>query len=219
VTMESQQRGGPLDDDATIAAFDFDGTLSRRDTMLPFLRRLCGAPAVAAAAAREILPLLGALSGRGDRDTAKAAMIARLLTGRSTQEARRIGGEYGEMVVASRLRGGAVELVEWHRRRGDILVLVSAGLDLYLDRVAEVLGFDHALVTRLEEQEGRLTGRIAGANVRGAEKARLLGDLLGERARTLVAYGNSAGDREMLAMAARATLVPRHGRLRPPPGA
>ena len=35
-----------------IAAFDFDGTLTRRDTLLPFLTRACGPRAVGRIASR-----------------------------------------------------------------------------------------------------------------------------------------------------------------------
>jgi phosphatidylglycerophosphatase C len=198
------------------AAFDFDGTLSRSDTLWPFLRRLCGVRPLAGFAAQEAAPIMRVLAGRGDRDALKAAMIARLLTGRSVDEAKRLGARYGDMVVASRLRAGATELVHWHRRRGHRTILVSAGLELYLGRVGELLGFDDVIATRLEEQDGRLTGRLSGANVLGAEKARRLHQLLGGGGVRLFAYGNGAGDREMLAMADRPLLVPRCTRLRPP---
>jgi phosphatidylglycerophosphatase C len=49
--------------------------------------------------------------------------------------------------------------------------------------------------------DGRCTGRLAGENCRGPEKARRLTELLAGRGALTWAYGDSSGDREMLAMA------------------
>jgi len=61
------------------------------------------------------------------------------------------------------------------------------------------------VATRLEvAADGKLTGRYEGRNCRGAEKARRLREWIDEsvgspESRVFVwAYGNSAGDREML---------------------
>jgi phosphatidylglycerophosphatase C len=59
-----------------------------------------------------------------------------------------------------------------------------------------------------------LTGRILGENVRAAQKALLLGRLLGNEPVTVWAYGDSRGDREMLAMADHPTLLRRVGKRR-----
>ena len=79
--------------------------------------------------------------------------------------------------------------------------------------IAAALGFETALATRLEVDAGRLTGRLTGANVRGPEKVRRLEEYLDGAAVTLWAYGDSAGDRELLAVADHATRVTRAGLL------
>src|SRR5262249_12396536 len=94
------------------------------------------------------------------------------------------------------------ERAEWHRDRGDALVIVSASFADYLRPVAEHLRFDAVLATELEvDDHGRLTGRLAGPNVRGPEKARRLDAWIAERHPdepvTVWAYGDSSGDREM----------------------
>jgi phosphatidylglycerophosphatase C len=57
-----------------------------------------------------------------------------------------------------------------------------------------------------------LTGRLDGPNVRAGQKALLLKEVLGPGPVELWAYGDSAGDREMLAMADHPTLVPHRRR-------
>jgi phosphatidylglycerophosphatase C len=85
---------------------------------------------------------------------------------------------------------------------------VSASLRAYLDEVARRLGVDALLCTELEvDDDGRCTGRMKGGNCRGPAKATRLRAYLGDREVTLWAYGDSAGDREMLALADHPTLV------------
>jgi phosphatidylglycerophosphatase C len=64
------------------------------------------------------------------------------------------------------------------------------------------LGFDTVLATRLEvDADGRLTGRLVGANCRGPEKVARLREWRSGELVVDFAYGDSAGDREMLALA------------------
>src|SRR5690606_33862516 len=82
--------------------------------------------------------------------------------------------------------------------------LVSASYDAYLLGLAEALGAEAVLSTRLEVCDGTCTGHLAGANCRGPEKVRRLHAWLAEQgldrsAVTVWAYGDSNGDRELLA--------------------
>ncbi len=91
--------------------------------------------------------------------------------------------------------------LHWHQRQGHRCVLVSASMDIYLKPWAAAAGFDDVVCSTLEFHDGRVTGRLAGGNCYGDEKARRLAQLLGEQDYTLYAYGDSRGDKELLAMA------------------
>ena len=194
-----------------VAAFDFDGTLTRGDTLVPFLQRLCGTSAVVRALAAQAGAARAALWGRVDRDAVKASLLARLLAGWDVTEVLEVVARYSDHVLARQLRPAAVKRVAWHRDRGDHLVVVSASPELYVEPMARRLGFDAVLATRLEAVDGKLTGSILGANVRGREKVRRLRAHLGDEDVALWAYGDSSGDRELLAAADVATQVSRHG--------
>jgi phosphatidylglycerophosphatase C len=194
-----------------VAAFDFDGTLTRGDSLVPFLRRLCGDAAVL----RVVLPRLPVLAataaGLCSRHRAKESVLRPLLAGRRLEDVAEVAEEY-----ACRLRdevgGPALRRLEWHRARGDDVVVVSASPELYLAPLGRALGCRAVLATRLEVgDDGRLTGRILGRNVRGAEKVARLEDWLAGRGVELWAYGDSAGDRELLARADRRFLRSRRG--------
>jgi phosphatidylglycerophosphatase C len=97
------------------------------------------------------------------------------------------------------------ESLRSHADAGHTVLLVSASFEVYLRPLAELLGAHDVLAVRLEVGEGGiLTGRLEGPNCRGPEKVVRLHDWLdrhagGRAAVHLTAYGDSRGDRELLA--------------------
>ncbi|MCU1429149.1 MAG: HAD-superfamily subfamily hydrolase [Actinomycetia bacterium] len=201
-----------------VAAFDFDGTLTRRDSMFPFLVEIAGIGRVSRALLADAVRIARVAAGRGDRDVVKANLIARVTTGLDWSDVHKRGQAYARLLVAQRLRPEALHRLRWHLAQGHDVVIVSASLDAYLHDVAELLGVGAVLCTTFERDElGRVTGRLVGGNCRGPEKAtRLrehLGRELGGATVELWAYGDSSGDRELLAMADRPVRVTKRGRL------
>lgn len=195
---------------STLAAFDVDGTLTRRDTLLPFLQRLCGTRRLARGLARHGVALSAMAMGRVERDSVKEALLVHLLAGRNVEAVRAAGVDYaGFLLRANRLRPDTLARLKAHQDAGHRVVLVSASPEVYLAPLGRHLGVDAVLGTGLEEDgDGRLTGRLAGRNCRGPEKvARLEAWLDGAGAPYLYAYGDSAGDRELLACAHESVLV------------
>ena len=201
-----------------VAAFDFDGTLARRDTLVPFLRRACGTHRVAAAAG---LAALG--RSRRERDLLKVAVLARLFRGMPAERLDALGRGYVPTLVGL-LRPEMVERVRWHRDHGHAVVIVSASLGAYLRPLAEHLELDAALAVELVAgSDGLLTGEVVGGlNTRGPEKVARLRAWSDQRlgpaaAFELWAYGDSAGDAELLAAADHPTWVGRRAEASPPP--
>ena len=193
-----------------LAAFDFDGTLARRDTLMPFLVRATSVAKVTAALAAQAPSWV---RDRSDRDGPKARVIERLLAGDDPARLDQLGRRYATDLTRL-LRPEMLERVAWHRAEGHELVIVSASLRTYLEPLAAALGFDHVIAVELEVgPDGRLTGNLAGPNVRGPEKAIRLRAWLGHREpEAMWAYGDSSGDVELLAMADHPTWVGKRGR-------
>jgi phosphatidylglycerophosphatase C len=190
-----------------IAAFDFDGTLTKRDTLFGFLVQACGRRKVARAiAAATPVVVNGRLRPQADgphyRDSSKELLLARLFEGEDAERIAEEGRRYAT-TLPERLRPDCQAQVDWHRAQGHELVIVSASLLAYLEPFAADHGFDHVIAVGLEaDADGKLTGRLTGPNVRGPEKAvRLRAWLDGRPAdevAALWAYGNSSGDHELL---------------------
>jgi phosphatidylglycerophosphatase C len=185
-----------------LAAFDFDGTITDRHTFWRYLR-FVATPRAFWASLVPLAPRLGALATR--RITlmeAREALIARFLGGLPAAEEAELARRFAEEHLPRWIRPAALRRLRWHRARGHRTVLVSNGLESYLAPWAVSVGFDDVLGTRLEARGGRLTGRVEGAHCVGAEKVRRLTTLVGDRGlHYLFAYGDSAGDRELLAAA------------------
>ena len=100
------------------------------------------------------------------------------------------------------LRPDAVQAWRNWRAQGALMVIVTASPEALVQPFARGLGADLLIGTRLEADEsGRITGRFVGANCRGPEKVTRLRQAFGEDLALAAAYGDTAGDREMLQQA------------------
>jgi phosphatidylglycerophosphatase C len=194
----------------TVAAFDFDGTLTRRDTLVQFLASIAGWAAVARAFGAESPRLARMALGRADRDDTKERVLTRVLQGRPFADVQAAGRAYGRDLASTAIAPDMRARIAWHRRAGHEIVIVSASLDVYLVEVASALAVEHLLCTSLEvDAHGNCTGRMLEGNCRGAAKADRLRAHVGAGDVTIWAYGDSSGDDEMLAMADHAIRVRR----------
>lgn len=184
-----------------IVAFDFDGTLTVRDSYTAFLKWRTPRLKWLLGGLRLVPAAFAYLLDR-DRGRIKAAATKVFLAGvtreRLEEDARRFAGLYSR----SLLRPDAV--IAWKRwRKGQVrLVIVTASPDIVVAPFARGLGADEILGTPLEfDERGRVTGAFASPNCRAAEKVVRIHAAFGPDVRVLAAYGDTEGDTEMLAMA------------------
>jgi phosphatidylglycerophosphatase C len=186
-----------------VAAFDVDGTLTVRDCVRPFLVEVGGWHRILWSLLRQPLRSLAA-AARRDRDAMKEVVVGGVLHRRSVADVERAGLRFAERVKAGWLRPDTVARLRWHQLRGHRTVLVSASLGPYLRPLGHALGVDAVLCTEVVRNGERFGDRLDGANCRADEKARRLGEWMhAEQLDTVVvwAYGDSAGDRALLAAA------------------
>ena len=188
---------------SVVAAFDFDGTLTKSDTVIPFLRMVAPRRQAAGRLIRNGHHVVAALARR-DRDRVRALATDAAFTGVPNADVVRLAAGYGLAIVEERLRPDTVARLRWHLEQGHSVVIVSASYEPYVVVVAEQLGVHGVVATRLESGSDAIcTGRLDGANCRAAEKVRRLELWFADQGLSrdeteLWAYGDSEGDRLLL---------------------
>lgn len=194
-----------MDQPPVVAAFDLDGTLTEGGSVFHWLRDIAGDASVARAA----LPLLIALtvgairSGRW-ADAAKERLFQAVLAGRDLDLVTAVSRKFILHHLRDEGRPDVIARLRWHRDQGHDVVLVSASPQIYVDVLVEEFAIAGGLGTRLAvDDRGKLTGTYLGKNCRGTEKMRRLNEWIASRGYVeepvIYAYGNSRGDRRLLA--------------------
>lgn len=191
-----------------VAAFDFDGTLSRGTSGMRFYRRVAGRGRFARGVVRFLPYLVGYFARIGDEHSFNR-FNRHLFRGRDAAEVRHIAAAFAADTLPRHLLPVGMARLHAHRARGDRCVIVSRGFAWCIEPWALTLGIRDVLATRLEVgPDGRLTGEMCEPSCdRERKRTRLLA-LLGERANwEIYAYGDSAGDHAMLRAADHAFLL------------
>jgi len=184
-----------------LVAFDFDGTLTTKDSFIAFLWWRSG-PAAYAARMLALAPASATYLLDRDRGRLKAAAVRRFLAGMTRAELEAAAQDFAEAHGRALLRPDALRAWRRWQAEGARLVIVTASPETIVSPIARGLGADLLLGTRLAfDDAGRVTGDFDGENCRGPEKVRRLQAVFGEDVHLEAAYGDTDGDREMLALA------------------
>ena len=187
--------------DQAIVAFDFDGTLTIRDSFTGFLRWRAGAGGWFGGLARMTPDLIG-YAGHRDRGRLKAASVREFLKGAPRTQLEADAEAFAGQVWPGFLRYDALACWKDWGTKGAYRVIVTASPETTVAPFARRLEADALLGTQLVfDADDRVTGAFAGANCRGEEKVRRLRAAFGENMPLAAAYGDTSGDTEMLAMA------------------
>jgi len=192
-----------------VALFDLDGTLTWRDTLLPFLVGFLRRHPLRLIRLWRLPFALYSYWQDRDRGALKSRVIRMVMGGAS----RPVLEAWAETYVSAlrprhKFRPLALAILETHRAAGDHPVLLSASPDLYVAHIGRMLGFERTLCTELIWSGDRLDGRLKTENRRGEEKLRCLAWLREQyRDLPIIAYGNSASDLDHMRHADRALLV------------
>ncbi len=184
-----------------VVAFDFDGTLTVRDSFMAFLRWRVNRTRYGLGLLR-LAPAMLAFLVHRDRGKVKAAAVREFLKGLPREQLEVQAREFAETQVRRLLRPDAV--AAWKRWRTDHvrLVIVTASPEVLVAPFARGLGADALIGTELAfDAQDRVQGGFVTPNCRGPEKVTRLKAAFGADFELKAAYGDTSGDREMLAMA------------------
>lgn len=184
-----------------LALFDFDGTITDRETMPDFMFTAVRPLRLRMGQASLWPMILGYKAGLISGSLVRAAICYVGFRGVPVHEVQAHGAAFARDVLPARLRPAAMARIAWHKARGDTIVVVSGGLDVYLEHWCQ--RHDLQLIcSSLEQYSGRLSGFYAGRQCVGAEKARqVMPQFPPQNYARVFAYGDTPEDRELLALA------------------
>jgi phosphatidylglycerophosphatase C len=193
----------------SLAVFDLDGTITRRDTFGPFLWGFLWRRPWRLLRVLLLLPAAVGFALHRDRGALKGALIHAMLGGVPRASLDRWTERFVAELLTDGLYAEALAAIAMHRARGDRLLLMSASTDLYVPHIGRALGFDEIICTEVRwRADGRLDGRLASANCRGEEKRRCLAALIARDAPGRVyAYGDSRADLAHMQLVQEAYLI------------
>ncbi len=178
-----------------VAVFDLDGTITRHDTFVPYLRGWLRRHPRPGAPARCIAACIRYLLGGRDRGKLKSDLVRVGMSGATQEEVRRWTADFVAGLDSAEICPGAIAAIARHREAGDRLVLLSASVDLYVPDIGRRLGFDETICTGIAWRDGRLEGSLVTPNRRGEEKRRCIESLRSRHPGVrFAAYGNSSAD-------------------------
>lgn len=184
-----------------IAFFDFDLTLSRRDTIRDFPRYLFGRVGFARRLL-SVLPFLYAFrAGLCSATYTKEAYVTRFYAGMREEVLAEKSRHYSLNRIPNILNKNMMRALKLHQDKGHTIVIVSASLSLWLEPWCEENGLE-LLATEIEILDGEISGRLQGLNCHGEEKvARIRERYALSQFDKIYAYGDSKADYPMLGIA------------------
>jgi len=184
-----------------LVLFDFDGTITGKDTLAEImiyyrgsLRYRLGLIALAPILALYLLKLI-------PNWKAKQILLGWFFKGENEKIFNKRCTEFSLKVIPTLIRPKALEMINHYKATGATVAVVSASAENWVKPWCDRLGLT-CLATKLEVSKQTVTGRIAGKNCHGSEKVCRITEkfALGEFDE-IIAYGDTPGDREMLALA------------------
>ena len=164
-----------------VAVFDLDHTITRYDT---FVRYLIGFILRHPSVILKNCNLFGAAIlfklGFKDNHWLKALVYRSLFSGRSANEVARWSSKFEKNVLNEGLRQKALKKIAFHKKRGDWVILVTASFEFYVHRIADQLGFETLIGTKVEiKPDGTFGDSLIGGNCYGSEKVERLKSIFG----------------------------------------
>ena len=191
-----------------IAFFDFDGTVTSKDTLLAFIRYSKGTRGLLWGFFRNSLHLVAYKLNLASNQTAKEKILQFFFKNMPVEEFNSVCLQFSTLHLPGLIRKQAMDEIIKLQKEGTLVVVVSASPENWIRAWTDASGVQ-LIASRLEEKDGRITGKILGRNCYGEEKVRrILEKHQVNEYEIVYAYGDTRGDLPMLNLATRAYYKP-----------
>lgn len=185
----------------SIAFFDFDGTITCKDTLFEIIKHQKGKRALYLGLIK-LSPWLVAMKLRIISNAAtKEKMLTFFFKDTPLQDFQRKCDEFISEKLPRLIRPDALQEINKHKQNNTTVVIVTASAENWIAGWCRQKHIE-CIATKLEIKDGRITGRINGKNCNGIEKVNRIKALFQLDAyKTILAYGDTEGDKPMLSLA------------------
>jgi len=191
-----------------IAFFDFDGTITKQDTLIKFIRFFVGdmkfIVGILVLLPKFIAYKFNLVSNQYIKENITKYFFSNIDVAEFKTKAERFSLNNIDILV----RKNALKRIKWHQKNGHKVVIVSASIDYWLKPWCDKNHID-LIATKLEIKDNKITGRLDSKNCFGGEKVRrIIGKYRLSDYDYIYAYGDSRGDYEMLQISSEKSYKP-----------
>lgn len=183
-----------------VAFFDFDGTITKRDTFLDFVSFSMGRMTMVKGILFHFFSALGYQLKIVSGHKIKEQLLSYYFKNKSSHEFQKLGEEYAQHRLSEIIYPKALDKINWHKNQGHKVVVVTASIAQWVEPWCNQHNLE-LIATEVAIEDGILTGKLKGKNCIGIEKVNRIYEAYDVQYITYsYGYGNSSGDRELLAM-------------------
>jgi phosphatidylglycerophosphatase C len=191
-----------------LVLFDFDGTITTHDTLAEFMIYYHGKPKYYLGLS-VLSPIMILYTTKLIKNwKAKQYFLSWFLKGSDAKDFKKKCFEFSKQVIPKLIRPGVFEAIKQYKQAGATIAIVSASAQDWVQPWCDEHGLQ-CIATRLEVENNKITGKILGKNCHGPEKVcRIKESFDLSSFEEIIAYGDTSGDKEMLALAHKSFYKP-----------
>ena len=184
-----------------IALFDFDGTITTKDSLVDFIQFSVGKPKYYLGIFILTPVLFCFFLKLIPNYIAKEKLVSYFFKNWLLSDFNELAHTYSLQCIDKILRPAAIKKIKWHQSQGHHVAIVSASIENWLKPWCDKNNL-RVLATKLEVVENRVTGNFLSNNCHGLEKVNRIKERYDlSKYDYLYAYGDSSGDKQMLSLA------------------
>ncbi|MES1217301.1 MAG: HAD family hydrolase [Bacteroidota bacterium] len=183
-----------------IAFFDFDGTITTRDTLFEIIKFQKGAWSFYLGFARNLPVLFFYKLGLVSNQIAKEAILKYFFAGMSVSDFQKQCDRFSDEILPHFIRPKAIDEINRLKKTGTEIVIVSASPANWICKWSKTIGAV-LIATDLQVDQEKITGKIENKNCHGEEKVRRIREVFNlDEFYEILCYGDSKADKPMLSL-------------------